>query len=146
MEIISKSLEETQTVAQNFLKDLPDKSQKAFVVGLRGNLGSGKTTFVQAIARELGVGDKITSPTFVIMKKYPTEDLKGFSTLIHIDAYRLDEARELAILGFTEEVSEPSNLIFIEWPENVSEALPANVTFINFEFIDETKRKITFNK
>lgn len=146
MKIFSKSLEDTQGFAKDFLKEVPAKHKGALVVGLRGNLGSGKTTFVQSVARELGVKDKITSPTFVIMKKYPIENFQGFSTLVHIDAYRLDEARELATLGFAEEIREPTNLIFIEWPENVAEVLPDNTTFIDFEFIDENKRKVTLNK
>ena len=72
MKIISRSLEETQAAARNFLKEISErKSDKAIVVGLFGDLGAGKTTFTQALARELGIAEFVTSPTFVIMKAYP---------------------------------------------------------------------------
>jgi tRNA threonylcarbamoyladenosine biosynthesis protein TsaE len=146
MDIVSKSLKETEDFAKKFLDQLPDAYKQASVIGLKGDLGAGKTTFVQDIAKILGIEERITSPTFVILKKYRIENFKKFNTLVHIDAYRLDEAIELLGLNFEEEVNDPHSLIFIEWPEKVEEALPENMTLIEFEFIDENKRKITFNK
>jgi tRNA threonylcarbamoyladenosine biosynthesis protein TsaE len=113
----------------------------ATVIGLYGDLGSGKTAFVKAVAKRFGVLETVTSPTFVLEKIYK---LSGqiFSHLIHIDAYRLEEARELKQLGFSEPLKDPGNVIFIEWAERVEELLPKGARRIKFAFIDETTRDI----
>lgn len=137
----SKSKEETQALAQEWIKSLDTSSDSALVVGLYGNLGSGKTTFTQAVAKEMGVKDIVNSPTFVIEKIYET-DHSHFIRLIHIDAYRLEKGRELQDLNFEELINNPHNLILIEWPENVKEILPENMQKIAFTFIDENIREI----
>lgn len=140
MKTESKSLEETKNIAELFTKGLrPGK--KASVVGLFGDLGSGKTTFTQCSALFLGVAENTTSPTFVIEKRYPIS-YNGFSNLIHIDAYRLDSGKELLDLGWKEMSDNPKNLIFIEWPERVAEILPKDMKKICFKFIDEKTREI----
>lgn len=138
--VISKSLEETQSFAKDFLLSLIPKTDEATIVGLYGNLGAGKTALTQAFARELGIQDAITSPTFVIEKIYETKHTV-FKRLIHIDAYRLASGRELQVLDFEKLVENPNNLIVIEWPENVKEVLPENHHKIFCEFVDETTRK-----
>jgi len=142
--MISKSLSETDKVSQNFLqKILADKGDKAIVVGLFGDLGSGKTTFSQALGRQLGVSETMTSPTFVIMKKYRIINSR-FSTLVHIDAYRLGSGSELDALDFEEIQKNPDNLLLIEWPERVIDVLPTDLVRINFLFISENEREISF--
>ncbi len=123
MKYISNSLEETQKIADDFIKNISPKSDSAFVVGLSGNLGAGKTAFTKCIAKSLGVEETVTSPTFVIEKIYELENQK-FSHLIHIDAYRLESGEELLNLGWQRIVSDPNNLILIEWPEKVSSVMP----------------------
>jgi tRNA threonylcarbamoyladenosine biosynthesis protein TsaE len=110
------------------------------VVGLYGNLGSGKTTFTQALARELGVKENVTSPTFVIQKRYK---LSGgeIKTLVHIDAYRLNSAEELKVIGWDELLKEENTLIVIEWPERVEGIMPEH-TALNFSLVDDKTRKI----
>ena len=162
MKIVSKKLKETKNIAKNFLQKLKSDTKKAVVVGLHGDLGSGKTTFVQFVAEMLGIKENITSPTFVIEKIYPiksseagilsktklfnraskTENHNWPKRLIHIDAYRLKCGEELRILGFEEILNDQENLILIEWPENVYDILPKNILKIEFEFIDENTRKI----
>lgn len=138
---ITKSLEETRNFAKEWLFSLPQRPDEAtIVVGLYGNLGSGKTTFTQAVAKELGITESVTSPTFVIEKIYET-NYPQFKRLIHIDAYRLDSGKELQDLNFEELVENQNNLIIIEWPENIKEILPENHTRIYCEFIDENSRK-----
>jgi tRNA threonylcarbamoyladenosine biosynthesis protein TsaE len=137
------SLEETQKLAKEWLNSINAKDDEATIVGLYGNLGSGKTTFTQAIARELGVKETVTSPTFVIEKLYDTNHII-FNRLIHIDAYRLESGGELQVLNFEQEVANENNLILIEWPENVKEILPKNHIKIYFEFVDENTRKFSF--
>lgn len=148
MEYTTKSLNETKAVAKEFLASLK-RGDAATVVGLYGDLGSGKTTFVQAVARLLSLSDAIQSPTFVIIKSYKIQASRrnaaggqaGFKTLIHIDAYRLETGREIERLRFTELVADPDNFIFVEWPEKIADAMPEHRK-LRFEFIDETTRKI----
>ncbi|MEK7584902.1 MAG: tRNA (adenosine(37)-N6)-threonylcarbamoyltransferase complex ATPase subunit type 1 TsaE [Patescibacteria group bacterium] len=150
MEVLSKSLAETKAVAKDFLVKLVNPefaaaNRGATVVGLHGDLGSGKTTFTQAAAESLGIKDRVTSPTFVIMKKYEITKPGGdWKYLIHIDAYRLEKAEELAKLNWSELVEDQNNLILIEWPERVAEVLPPNLISINFKFIDEVIRQISY--
>ncbi len=136
MEIITKSAKETQRVgmflAEEFIKNKPDKN-KAVVVALEGDLGGGKTTFIQGFAKGLGIKDKITSPTFVIMKKY--------NFLYHIDCYRIKN-KDLLELDFNEIISNNRNFIVIEWAERVKKILPKNTLWLKFEYIDKNKRKI----
>ncbi|TSD03159.1 MAG: UPF0079 ATP-binding protein [Parcubacteria group bacterium Athens0714_16] len=161
MEIISKNTEETRDIAKNFLQNLEQPNKKALVVGLHGNLGSGKTTFVQFVAEALGIKGNITSPTFVIEKIYPVkfrqrrtrfngaskiENREWPKKLIHIDAYRLQKGEELRVLGFEEILNDSGNLVLIEWPENVLSALPKEILKMEFEFVDENTRRIQIIK
>jgi tRNA threonylcarbamoyladenosine biosynthesis protein TsaE len=126
MKYISNSIEETQKIADDFIKNISPKTDFAFVVGLSGNLGAGKTAFTKCIAKSLGVEETVTSPTFVIEKIYELQNQK-FSHLIHIDAYRLESGEELQNLGWQRIISDPKNLILIEWPEKVSSVVPEHV-------------------
>ncbi len=142
-----QGLENMEVFAKDFLNkifelvDVNKDQQKAIVVGLSGDLGSGKTTFSQSIARLLGVSDIVTSPTFVIEKIYKTNSVV-FDTFVHIDAYRLESASELENLGFYDLIGSPKTLVFIEWPEKVGAILPENLINIKFEFIDENTRRV----
>ncbi|MGB3922024.1 MAG: tRNA (adenosine(37)-N6)-threonylcarbamoyltransferase complex ATPase subunit type 1 TsaE [Minisyncoccia bacterium] len=143
MKYISKSLIETGEIAENFLGSLRSSSG-ATVVALSGDLGSGKTTFAQALGQALGVTESIQSPTFVIEKIYDI-DFKNFRRLIHIDAYRLEGDKELLHLGWEEITKEPENLILIEWPENVRGIIPEDAKTIRFRFVDEHTREISYD-
>lgn len=142
MKFLSKSVEETNQIARDFLHSLKLNKNTATLVGLFGDLGSGKTTFTQALGRELGITDYITSPTFVIEKIYQLDGKNNFKNLIHIDAYRLDSGKELRVLGFEEILKDSKNLILIEWPERVMDILPADLVRLNFKFISENEREI----
>lgn len=151
-----KSLGELRNEAQRFIDQISEVQESevgraatlptATVVALNGNLGSGKTTFTQTCARILGIEENLTSPTFVIFKKYlfNYQKLSPLKNLIHIDAYRIDDPHELEVLGFKELLADPDNLIFIEWPERVDRLLPDDIINLQFEFVDENTRKITF--
>lgn len=149
MKYLSHSLAETNQISLDFLAKISQiKNEHALVVALFGDLGSGKTTFTQALGKNLGVQEVITSPTFVIRKKYSLTQSTiynlQFTNLIHIDAYRLDSAEEILNLNFAEDLADKDNLILIEWPERVREALPKDILEINFSFIDENRREIEF--
>lgn len=137
---------QTKKLGEKFAKEILKKKpvltrrgrskKKAFVIGLEGELGGGKTTFLQGFAKGLGVKEKILSPTFVIMKK--------FNNFYHIDCYRIQKSKELLDLGFKEIISNPKNIIAVEWAEKIKEILPKDTLILSFEFIDEKTRKITF--
>ncbi len=138
--IISKSINETEKFVKDWFYSINKNTEEATLICLYGNLGSGKTTFTQSLAKELGVKEFVTSPTFVIEKIYETQN-KDFKRLIHIDAYRLNGGKELQILGFEELINNTNNLIVIEWPENVIDILPENHIKIHCEFVNENSRK-----
>lgn len=113
---------EVSDIASELVKELVDIAPKdqAVVVTLSGDLGAGKTTLTQHIGKTLGIETHITSPTFVIMKRYETRhDI--FDTLIHIDAYRLSSWVDLEMLDISKWIHRPGTLIIIEWPEKISD-------------------------
>jgi len=130
---LTNSYRETQELAKKIAKSLDFN-----VIGLRGDLGGGKTTFTQGFAKQLGIKDKILSPTFVILKKFKMK--KGY--LYHIDCYRLEDSRELEELGFNDIIKDKNNIVILEWADIVKDILPKETIFIDFEFIDKDKRKI----
>ncbi len=147
VEYKTNSLEETYELARKFVTgELPcscQKKQGATVVGLFGNLGAGKTSFTQGIAKAYGIKDHITSPTFVLEKIYKLGKKLDYEHLVHIDAYRLEGGKEMSALGWDEIIKNPKNIIFIEWPERVEEVLPRDIIKIYFETGEkENERKI----
>ena len=144
--IHSRNPKDTEKIALDFVASLEKsrEQEQATVVGLYGELGSGKTTFMKSVARAFGVEEIVTSPTFVIQKSYPLKN-KRFSNLYHIDAYRLTSGDDLLTLGWERVLGDPKNIIFIEWPEFISSALPASINTVMFETVDETTRDITIN-
>ncbi len=141
MKYISSGLEETQKIAEDFVSSLSPKDSSALVVGLYGDLGAGKTTFTQSVAKALGVGETVTSPTFVIEKIYELSGQK-FTHLIHIDAYRLEKSDELLHLGWKEVIADPKNLILIEWPERVDDIMPEHMKVSLKALLEEGSREV----
>lgn len=142
MEQVIHSLEELERIAATCALGLTPKPVGATLVTLSGELGAGKTAFVKAAAKALGVTEDITSPTFVLLKSYPTKHA-GFSNLIHIDAYRLESASELGPLRFDEIMQKADNLIMLEWPEKVADALAVPSVQISLAVLPDGSRTIT---
>lgn len=115
----------------------------ASVLALHGELGAGKTTFMQVLAGALGVKETVTSPTFVVMKQYELEH-QPWDTLVHMDAYRLESIDELAPLHFTELLATKEAIISIEWAEKIAAALPPQTLHLSFIF-EGTTRKVTID-
>ncbi len=140
-----RSLDDVKLAAADFLKILESKkSTTATVVGLEGELGAGKTTFTQALAQVLGIRQSLTSPTFVIEKNYEIPHTKShFKHLVHIDAYRLESPHELTRLGFSEILTDPANLVLIEWPERIGNLMPSSALRLHFTHITPTIRLLT---
>ncbi len=145
--VITKSTGQTKKVATHLsrkvLKLKPDK--KAIVIGLIGDLGSGKTIFTKGFAKGLGIRENITSPTFVLMRIYSLR-VTHYSRFIHIDAYRLKNSKDLINLGFKNLIRDSKNIILIEWADRVRKILPKNSIRIKFEHKDKNKRKIWINR
>ena len=144
--IIIENLLDLENFARELLKEFlvkPTENNQATIIALSGNLGAGKTTFVQLLAKELGVEEKVTSPTFTIMKGY---ELAGeFNHLIHMDAYRIEDLSELRPLRFSELLTDNKNILCIEWAEKIQSALPSEIIKINIEILPDGKREITYN-
>ncbi len=137
-------LEKLDLLTKDLLGKLQVLSQgrsQATIVALRGDLGAGKTTFTQSLAKQLGVIDRVTSPTFVVLKNYGTGH-EVFDQLVHIDAYRLENEKDLDVLNWGEYLDSKTNIIVIEWPERVKGALPGDTIWIDFEYKDEETRLI----
>lgn len=117
----SHSIEDTSRIAKQWLEGATNTAN-ALVVGIVGELGAGKTAFVKTLARELGVVEEVTSPTFVIMKEYLTTH-PYWKRMIHIDLYRLEAEKEIEVLNLPKYISDPHTLICIEWPEKGAEKL-----------------------
>lgn len=136
-------LTDLEREAGEFVSTLHPKQDSATLVTLSGNLGAGKTAFTQAVARTLGVLEPVTSPTFVLAKSYDLSE-KEFSKLVHIDAYRLTEGKDLRALDFTHTLEDPRTLVMLEWPEMVEDALPPVDVAVTLTVRTDTERDITY--
>ncbi len=133
-EITSKSIKDTELLAQKIAKRI----QAGGVLLLKGDLGSGKTTFTQLLAKSLGITRRISSPTFIIMRTYPLEDRHFY----HLDLYRTESVRDIEGLGVEEVLQNPHNIVVIEWPEKLGELTPKNALTLEFTYLDDTTREI----
>lgn len=130
----SSSKEETMELGEIIAKYV----FPSLVITLTGDLGAGKTTFVKGLATAMGVKEKVTSPTFNILKCYFLKPLD----LYHIDAYRLDSGNK--DIGL-EEFIEGEGVTVIEWPNFIKEMIPSQVLEINIKNDGDDKRTITLN-
>jgi tRNA threonylcarbamoyladenosine biosynthesis protein TsaE len=139
-EIITKSPEETKELGK-ILSDAVVKKQaegdvrSPIIICLYGELGTGKTTFVQGFLQGLGIETRILSPTFIIVRRYECPALER--SISHIDCYRLTKNTEIAGLGFHDDFSDGSNLVLVEWADRLGNVLPAERMDISFEVQDE---------
>ncbi len=137
MKYITRSVKETKELAKELVKSL----KAGQVIGLSGDLGAGKTAFTQGLAKALGVKSIVNSPTFVLMKVYEARH-KVIKTLVHIDAYRLDEGSNLEALGIEEYMADPQTLVVVEWVEKIKKIMPKGVKYYNFKVLSEDQREI----
>ncbi len=141
---------ETKELGKLFAQRMIEiKSRKALFVGLLGDLGGGKTTFIQGVSKGLGIRKKILSPTFVIIKRFKvSKEIAGkssFRNFYHIDCYRIKKPKELLDLGLEKILSNPGNIVFVEWAEKMGKNMPGKPILINFIFEDKKTRKIKIN-
>ncbi|OGM66666.1 tRNA (adenosine(37)-N6)-threonylcarbamoyltransferase complex ATPase subunit type 1 TsaE [Candidatus Woesebacteria bacterium RIFCSPLOWO2_01_FULL_43_11] len=137
MEFITKSPGETKKLGKTLANNLTGGE----IFALTGNLGSGKTTFVQGFAEGLRVKTRIISPTFILMRRYNIKP-KNF---YHVDLYRLEEnaEKEVVNLGLTDIWGRKENIVVIEWAEKIKGLIPKSAKWITFEDLEGDKRKIS---
>jgi tRNA threonylcarbamoyladenosine biosynthesis protein TsaE len=129
---ITNNREETLRLGEEYSKIV----EKGGTILLFGDLGAGKTTFVQVLANGLKIKRRITSPTFIIVRSYPEKKF------YHVDLYRIESANDLEALGLKDLLKDRRNILAIEWPEKVKDIIFGKVIRIKFEYVDENKRKI----
>lgn len=128
---VSFSLIETQKIAKSLAKKLKPHKTKAQIIGLIGDLGSGKTTFVSGFLKAFGVKSS-ASPTFVLMRRKEINH-KSFKNIYHIDFYRIKNKAELKSLKIEELFKNPQNILLIEWANKIYGFLPKSAIKIYFK-------------
>lgn len=138
----TKNFLKTENFGEEMAKKILKSSlPQAVVIGLLGDLGSGKTTFSKGFAKGLEVKEKILSPTFVILKRFKIAKCKH-KNFYHLDCYRIEKEKEILDLGFKEIISNSQNIVCIEWADKIKNILPTDTLFLHFEMIDKNTRKI----
>lgn len=135
---ISKSVEETKLLGHSLAQEL----RGGDILLLSGNLGAGKTSFLQGLAQGLGVIDKVNSPTFNILKLYKIKNNGNIKQFCHIDAYRLESGDDLKNLAIDEIFSDKTTVTAIEWAEKVESVFPVKYIKIEISAINEDERMI----
>lgn len=147
---ITQSAQDTQALGEAFghtiitdrLSAKVDR-EGALVVCLWGELGSGKTTFVQGMARGFGIESRLLSPTFVIVRHYQIPDAS--LVVYHLDLYRIHSAQDANAVGFADMVYEPNAIVVVEWPERLGSDIPEKRIDIQFEIQHDVERRIIGN-
>jgi tRNA threonylcarbamoyladenosine biosynthesis protein TsaE len=130
------TLDQVDLAAETFLKE----AGAHHVVVFSGELGAGKTTFIQALCRSLGVSTEVSSPTFSLVNEYFTED---GTSIFHFDLYRIEDPDELYDLGY-EEYFFSGNRCFVEWPEKASKLIPEDALRVKIDVNEDGSREIRF--
>ncbi len=133
-----KSLEEINEAAREFIRKMGDNTVFAFY----GKMGAGKTTFIKALCKELGVTEEVNSPTFAIINEYRSETTSEL--IYHFDFYRIKKLEEVYDLGY-EDYFYSGALCFIEWPELIEELLPSDAKKVSIDETTDGARIITIN-
>lgn len=131
--MIVKDAQSMQNLGFDFAKNLSAPA----VVELLGDVGAGKTTFVQGLAKGLGVEDVVTSPSFTISKEYQGKNCR----LVHFDFYRLNNPG-LLMSDLLEKMHDPNNIVVIEWGESVANILPKKHPRVVFQYLDDGTRLV----
>ena len=136
-EIICKNLDDTKNLAYKFAKLIEDNG---CFINLYGEIGAGKTAFVKLVAKAIGITEKVTSPSFVILNEYHSAKIPVY----HFDLYRLENEGVKTITDELREYSEGQQITFVEWAEFSQNEIPFNHIKINVTYEDNDYRKYSF--
>lgn len=140
IKIITNNSRETKFIAKEIGKlFLNYINNKSVILTFEGGLGAGKTTFIQGLAKGLGIKEKILSPSFVLMRSFKIS--KNLGNFYHLDCYRLDNYKELRTIGL-KDIFKGNNVVAIEWANKVKRILPKNYLKIKLKWLDKNKREI----
>jgi len=123
----------------DFGKNLSNSTEYGSIILLKGDLGSGKTTFCKGFASGLGLKDEILSPTYSILNEYQVNG----KNLYHFDLYRLKSINEFIEIGGLEYLNNQMSISLIEWPDLINDITIKNMINIKFEYLSEKERLIT---
>jgi len=141
VEYVSNSVEDTQRLATQ----LAEKSVKGgigpLVFALMGELGTGKTVFVKAFAKALGVDGLVNSPTFIFMHSHEIH-VGRYKMLYHVDAYRIETTEDLGPIGIGEVLDGNENIVLMEWADRIENLVPENAIWIHIKHTGEDTREI----
>ncbi len=136
METIIPSLDGLQAAAREFVNNMGDHTVFAFY----GKMGAGKTTFIKAICRELGITDVVNSPTFSIVNEYRADETGEL--VYHFDFYRIKKLEEVYDMGY-EDYFYSGAVCLIEWPELIEELLPGDAVKVCIEELPDGQRRLS---
>lgn len=114
-----------------------EANDQPLILGLMGQLGAGKTSFVKYLADKLGVKDEVSSPTYTLHHQYDIPDNSEYKSLEHFDLYRLEHALDPALIALSQLNEQPGNIVAIEWPEIITPDLPVHFWIFNISIINE---------
>ncbi len=140
--MISRNAGQTIEYARKFARELKGGE----ILGLFGELGSGKTTFVKGLAEGLKVMETITSPTFVMLKIYPAKIDKKDIEFVHIDAYRVENIDDIKSVGIEDYLNRGDTIVAIEWAEKIRKILPSNTIYLNFKHLNKKNQREIMRK
>ncbi len=136
-EIIIRSTDALDEAAREFMAEMGDETVYTFT----GEMGAGKTTFINALCRALGVEDDPGSPTFAIVNEYRSDTTAEL--IYHFDLYRIENLEQAFDIGI-EDYLDSGALCFIEWPDRIDDILPDDTVRVNIEVLPDGSRRLTF--
>lgn len=149
-EFIVTSPEMMGDVVDVVLTEILSRTESS-VIGLSGDLGAGKTTFMRTFLSKTGISDKASSPTFVVRKSYTVPEgsplFERFALVSHVDAYRLESQEDMKATGIDADTERNNVLLFVEWPERLGETFSKHSSLLGtlrFEHVDDTTRRVRF--
>jgi tRNA threonylcarbamoyladenosine biosynthesis protein TsaE len=134
-----------QKIITDIFSSREEATDGPLIVTLTGDLGAGKTTFTQELGKALGIAERITSPTFTVMKQYELTH-KEYDELFHIDAYRIEDVQELRPLHIEELFFKKRAIIVIEWPEHISSVIPTSALSLIIKINADNVREVVVQK
>jgi len=148
IKFFSSSPLETKRIAKKISQEILKEKKGPLFLILKGPLGAGKTLFVKALAKNLGIKERISSPSFIIFKRFKIKNKKSFfKYLFHFDLYRIKNFSEIKNLNLKEIFNDPQNLIILEWGEKIKRNLLKKRGYlISFKFILPNQREIKISR